>query len=189
MHPPVSAERWAAIRALREGEPPIFPLLAVATDLHPATIRERASLENWRKQEFQSRAVRDNWKREKCRASIRPADVALTGADPEGPAGSLDAEQHATRLGDFVARRLGEMISDVEASGGRLDKAQIDALWSMVRTAERSGTLMKERPAENGTMDDAELAARLRRLDDRIVELAQAHAEWLVGEQHRAGMG
>jgi hypothetical protein len=186
MHPPVSAERWAAIRALREGEPPIFPLLAVATDLHPATIRERASLEGWRKQEFQSRIVRDNWKRQKCRASIRVAEAAVAPADPEV---SLDAEQHATRLGDFVARRLGEMISDVEASGGRLDKAQIDALWSMVRTAERSGTLMKERSAENGAMDDAELAARLRRLDDRIVELAQAHAEWLVGEQHRAGMG
>ncbi|WP_156460095.1 hypothetical protein [Mesorhizobium sp. Root157] len=177
---PVSVERWAAIRALREGEPPTFPLLAVATDLHPATIREKASLENWKKQGFQSRIVRENWGAH--------APVAVTTATR--PVNDLpqDGQGHAVQLGDFVTRRLAEMVTEVETNGGQLNKAQIDALWSMVRTAERSETLAKERTTENGTTDDAELAARLEKLDDRIVELAEAHAERLVSGQHRDGM-
>jgi hypothetical protein len=184
MHPPISAERWAAIRALREGEPPTFPLVAVATDLHPATIRERASLENWKKQGFQSRTVRENW--------VRHEPVAApVAALPDGEPLPHDAagQGPAARLGDFVARRLAEIVARSEANGGRLDKAEIDALGSMVRTAEKTETLVKERAPDNATdnedTDDAELAARLALLDDRILELAEAHAEWLVAGQDR----
>ena len=49
MHPPISAEQWTALRALREGAPPVFPLLASAACLHPSTLRERASREGWKK--------------------------------------------------------------------------------------------------------------------------------------------
>lgn len=177
---PVSVERWAAIRALREGEPPIFPLLATATGLHPVTLRERASRENWKKQDFQSRTVRESW------GSHAPApvdDTVRTVIDlPQ------DGQGHGVLLGDFVARRLSEMVAEVETNGGQLNKSQIDALWSMVRTAERSGALAKEQATDNGATDDAELATRLEKLDDRIVELAEAHAERLVSEQHRDGV-
>jgi hypothetical protein len=176
MGQPVSAERWAAIRALREGEPPTFPLLATATDLHPATLRERASRENWEKQDFQSSIARENWRDHAKPAAVETARLVVE-AD--------DGELHPVPLGDFVARQLAEMVSEVETNGGKLNKTQIDALWSMVRTAERSELLKKEPATESGATDDAELAARLEKLDDRIVELAEAHAERLVGQQHR----
>jgi hypothetical protein len=184
MNAPISAERWAAIRALREGEPPTFPLLATATDLHPATIRERASLENWKKQDFQSRIVREKWARQEPLVAP-PMEMPAEG-DAPADAGT---GQRAVRLGDFVARRLAGIVARSEAYGGRLDKAEIDALNSMVRTAEKTETLAREPITETGTTDDAELAARLEKLDERIVELAQAHAEWLVGEQYRQSMG
>jgi len=176
---PVSAERWAAIRALREGEPPTFPLLATATDLHPATLRERASRENWEKQDFQSSIARENW-RDHAKPAVVETVLPVIEAD--------DDELHPIPLGDFVARQLAEMVSEVETNGGKLNKTQIDALWSMVRTAERSELLKKEPATESGATDDAELAARLEKLDDRIVELAEAHAERLVGQQHRTTM-
>jgi hypothetical protein len=59
MHRYVSLERWAALRALREGEAPTFPRLAAATDLNVTTIRDRASCYNWAKQPFQSLRERE----------------------------------------------------------------------------------------------------------------------------------
>lgn len=176
----ISAERWAAIRAVREGKPPTFSLLAAATDIHPATMREKASLESWKKQGFQSSKVRENW------GSHDPV-VDVESPDETDDASS-DVIEPPLDLNDFVARRLAEMIAQAQANGGQLNKAQIDALWSMIRTAERSGNLTKGEATENGTTDDAELAARLEKLDDRIVELAEAHAERLVSEQRRGGL-
>ena len=45
------------------------------------------------------------------------------------------------------------------------------------------------RAAEDGqeTRSDEELAAMLALLDERVVELARLHAEWLVGEKDRQG--
>ena len=42
--------QWNALRELREGEPPTFPRLAAAADLHTVTIRDHALRDNWEKQ-------------------------------------------------------------------------------------------------------------------------------------------
>lgn len=184
MHSPIGAKRWAAIRALREGKPPIFSLLAAAAGLHPGTVRDRASRENWKRPDTQSRAMGER----SSGRQISPGEevpVAMRQGN-ELPQGEAAGFGSAARLGDFVARRLGEIVIRSDADGGRLDKGEIDALGSMIRTAEKTETLMREQTAEEHEVaDDAELAARLALLDDRIIELAKAHAEWLVAGENR----
>jgi hypothetical protein len=182
----ISATRWAAVRALREGAAPTYPLLAVATNLHPATIRERASLENWEKQPFQSSKAREAWP-----GRARPAAPA-TGEGAAAPdLSELQAlerpQDQIAWLSAYVVRALGNLIASAKA--GALDKAEIDSLSSLMRMLERSKTLAPERAADNQTENDAELAETLRRIDDRIVELAEAHAKWLVSRRYPEGTG
>lgn len=176
----IGEARWAALRALREGEPPTFPLLALACDINVATVRERASLEGWKKQPFRSSRARRDW-------PGRGAAAFGDGAGEAMPAGwqAMQPGERLHWLNDFVSRQLGQIAASAESGGGTLDKARVDALWSMIRMVERSGSLARDSGSSNETDDDAELAAKLRLLDDRIVELARAHAKWLVANQSR----
>ena len=182
----VSAERWAAIRQIREGEPPTFPLLGTATTLHPRTIREHACNENWAKPRFQSKAERDAWVG-RGEAGAALVDGSGEVAVPEGWHEMSPAER-LQWLHDFAVNKVAEIAVAADA-GGALNKARLDAVASMIRMVERSETLAQERATDNETGNDAELAASLRRLDERIVELAEAHAEWLVAGGYRQRLG
>lgn len=183
MHPPVSAARWAAIRALCEGAPPAFPLVAAVTKLHPSTIRERASMENWAKPNFQSSTVRAACAGATASA-LAPAPMPADESEalPEGWM-EMSPRERLEWLNAFVTSQVAQIAAAAE--GGALDKPRMDGLWSMIRMVEKSGTLAQEPAADTKTGSDAELAGKLELLDDRIVELAVAHAEWLVGERDR----
>ena len=178
MHPPVSAEQWAALRALRECAPPVFPLLASAACLHPSTIRERASREGWKKLDLpRARAIQVALEAQPVTPAEAEEQVALVRAAVEG----LGEGGHH----DFLLKQLDE-IRDGAIATGVLDKARIDGLLSLYRLTEKLKTPAEERAEEDS---DDDLRARLQRIDDRIVELAEAHAKWLVGERDRGSLG
>lgn len=303
----ISAEQWAAIRALREDAVPTFPLLAEATGFNVSTIRERAAREGWRKQPFQSAVQRKARETilERCRqdacsvlawaegrmtvlallaaaeqewpgdagsgaggrqdgvgrgsagdgredtgpastdaaagdggwhdgaggraaretgkgggAGNGPADVAgrngtsgLDGARGAGRngGGARAAGWHAAdrseagffatndgallaekleRLGRLLARQVDAIIETAEFAGARLDRPGLDEIAALLRLSEKALALSgPARAAEDGqeTRSDEELAAMLALLDERVVELARLHAEWLVGEKDRQG--
>jgi hypothetical protein len=176
MHPPVSAARWEALRALREGQTPTFPRLAAAADLNPTTIRERALRDNWPKRRFP-----------RSGSNVSQIAVLEAGAEavdlPEG----MSLEDVRKRLAEVMPRLLGKAV--VLAERGVLDKARIDALLSMGRLLEQSEAVVQASAAEQQKRSDDELAAMLERIDERIIELAQAYAERLGGAEHRDGAG
>lgn len=183
----VSVERWAAIRQICEGEPPTYALVGTATTLHPRTIREHANNEKWAKPRFQSKAEREAW------VGHGESGAALEdgGGEVAVPEGwhEMSPAERLQWLHDFAVNKVAEIAVAAGRQGGRLDKGRLDAVLSMTRMVERSETLAQERAAEKVTASDAELAARLRDIDDRIVELAEAHAEWLVSERDRQPVG
>jgi len=64
------------------------------------------------------------------------------------------------------------------ANGGRIDKTEIDGLVSIIRGLDRIGDLVRPEEAarEDQIKSDEELAARLGRINERIVEVARAFA-------------
>ncbi len=197
----ISAEQWAAIRALREDAPPTFPLLAVATGFNVSTIRERASREGWKKQPFQSavqRAARVaalDWSRDNPRELLACAErrhATLAAADGEAGAewrAAATPAERLERLGAFLTRQVDAVVEAVEISGARLDKQSIDALSALLRMAEKALALAPGPRApgpDEETRSDEDLAEMLRLLDDRVVELAALHASWLVANGDRA---
>ncbi|EHK53514.1 hypothetical protein [Allomesorhizobium alhagi] len=177
MHPPVSAVQWEALRALREGAPPTFPRLAAAADLNPATVRERALRDNWPKRRF----PRQGSKASQIAAPECEAEAEPLSDMPEG----MSLEDVRKRLAEVMPRLLGKAVALAER--GVLDKARIDALLSMGRLLEQSEAVAQASAAEQQKRSDDELAAMLERIDERIIELAQAYAERLGGAEHRDG--
>lgn len=219
----VSAEQWAAIRALREDAPPTFSALAAATGINHATLRERAAREGWKTQPFQSAAqraarmklldgCRDNPRDMLAWAEGRADALALlaaggvgrdggvtgpdaAGADP-GEAGAVAGVEGAAlgerleRLAGLLARQVDRIVDRAEATGARLDRQGIDEVAALLKLSERALSLAAGgRGADDATetRSDDELAEMLRCLDDRVVELAALHAEWLVAARSRAG--
>ena len=167
MHPRVSVEKWTALRQLRERQPPTFARLAGASGLHVATIRDRASVENWAKQHFPRSRIVDAASYAQAAEPMAVAPALLSGNRPE--------------LGAFVIAEMRGILAD--ARGGRIDKARVDALLSMIRVAERFESLQTEAGQQEQARSDDELAGILTRVDERIVELARSYAERLVAER------
>lgn len=189
MHPPVGAERWAALRALREGENPTFARLAAAAGLHIATLRDRASRDSWAKRHFP---------RGKARDDIFPAATAgyggapvTLGAAPMALPDQVTPEAGAADAGEAVESFLVDEVEGIvaDARSGRIDKTRIEAVLSMIRMVERTEQFRrapKGDEANEKKRSDDELAELLARIDRRIVELALCHAERL-GRRERSG--
>ncbi len=182
MHAPISAAQWAAMRAICEGAAPTTILVAAACGCHPTTIRERAARENWVRPGFRSSRVRQAWGGNVDAADdAGPVDrsvaaVAPAGADWLEP---VALDEQLRRFRDFVAGQIGALMRRAQREGG-LDKRGLDQMTATMRLARESGALAREEPEEEKTDHDARLAADLKLVDDRIVELAVSHARWLV---------
>jgi hypothetical protein len=162
----ISDVQWTALRELREGEPPTFHRLAAAATVHHKTICERALLHGWEKQPYR-------------RSGSRP----LAPAAIELPDVEMSPEELRGRLAAVLPKQLARIVALAER--GRIDKTEIDALHSMVRVVERSEALSLEPARQEQKRSDDELAGMLQRIDERIVELAVAHAERLVQARDR----
>ena len=138
-------------------------------------------------------------------APVTPALLAdISGREPstiearakrEGWVAPPKADTPEQRQGK-IALMLDEMVADLEAvkknkRTGAYDKARIDALSARMRMLEKLSEINESRQArqEEEEKTDADIAAILGRIDERIVELARAFARELVGDGVRVGEG
>jgi len=127
-------------------------------------------------------------------AGLAPETVARR-AEAEGwvpPPKAGTAQQRQQK----IALMLDEMVADVEAvkkskRTGAYDKTRIDALSARMRMLEKLSEISETRQArqEEEEKTDAEIAATLRRIDERIVALAHDFARELVRDGVRVGEG
>jgi hypothetical protein len=130
------------------------------------SLEQIATVAGWRLATVQSRAGRDGWQRNE------PAK------DPGGR----------------VARVIDGLLGEIEALGfgsGKgavgLDKARIEAISTLIRAIEKIGEILRSNTEANAKerqiTRDADMAGFLRRIDERIVELAVGHAKELVRKE------
>lgn len=95
------------------------------------------------------------------------------------------------KLAGLLARQVDAIVDAAEGAGARLDRQGIDEVAALLRLSEKALSLAADggRGADETqeTRSDDELAQMLGALDDRVVELAHLHAEWLVAAKDRAG--
>jgi hypothetical protein len=100
-------------------------------------------------------------------------------------AGAGDPVAVLARAGAFIARQVEGLIDRAERADGRLDKRRVEALTALARMMERWEAIARERASQDEDCNDAELAEFLRRVDERIVELAALEARRLVAAGYR----
>lgn len=122
-----------------------------------------AAATGWALATIKTRAAREDWQR-------------------------LDAPDRASqnsRLAKVVDRLIGEIealgIGNGDDATG-LDKARIDAISTLTRTLEKIGEITRndDGAKENSTRRDADMSGLLKRIDERIIELATGYAKQLV---------
>jgi uncharacterized protein YjcR len=148
---PSAKDRWTAARAIYQNEQPSLEQIAALSGWSPQTIRARAAREGWLRSDAPQRKDRN------------------------------------ARVAKVVDRLLGEIealgIGTGEGAIG-LDKARIEAISALMRTLEKIGELTRSEESvdvkESQTKRDADIAGFLKRIDERIVELATGYAKQLV---------
>jgi len=120
-------------------------------------------------------------------------DAAGAGgaAAPAAAAGEAAAlGEKLEKLAGLLARQVDAIVDAAAAAGARLDRQGIDEVAALLKLSEKALSLAPGGQGANQTQEtrsDDELAAMLALLDDRVVELARLHADWLVAGQDRQG--
>jgi len=102
-----------------------------------------------------------------------------SAADGKGP-------DYAGRIEGLAGRLIAEMEAiERDAEGGGYDKGRIDAVVALTRALEKLGefTQSGHHRREAAQTTDADIADALRRMDERIVELARQYAAELVADK------
>lgn len=143
-------ERWAATRAAHEGERLDFERLALLTGWSPRSIARRAEREKW-------------------------APWGVTGRHP-------DIKTPLRKVADSLVAQVQALAIDEDGEPLALDKARIDTISVLTRTLEKIIEITPggDEARENQTRRDADMAGTLKRIDQRIVELATGYARQLV---------
>ena len=105
-------------------------------------------------------------------------------------AGPQDVSARIRKAAAMVLGKV-ETLGRAADEGGRIDKSAIDGLIAMIRGLEKIGEIMRpEEAAGNNHAEDSEnLAEALRRIEERIVELAGELATRMVEEESAAAGG
>lgn len=105
-------------------------------------------------------------------------------------AGPLDVSARIRKAAGMVLGKVEELGKAAE-NGGNIDKGAIDGLIAMIRGLEKIGEIMRPEEAarENHIRDNEDLAETLRRIEERIVELAGELATRMVEEKSAAAGG
>jgi hypothetical protein len=176
--PQLNAAQWALARAWYERQ--TIERMAAVLNVHESTLRRHAVREGWKRPSLPKREP----DKDAAPALFSPDELEGALADlPE----EMSLEDVRKRLAEVLPRLLGKIV--VLAERGVLDKARIEALLAMGRILEQSEAAAQASAAEKQKRSDDELAAMLERIDERIIELAQAYAERLGGAEHRDGTG
>ena len=96
---------------------------------------------------------------------------------------SAQGLDYASRIEGLAGRLIAEMEAiERSADGAGYDKGRIDAVAALTRALEKLGefTQSGHHRREAARSTDADIADALRRLDERIVELAREYAAELV---------
>ncbi|MGE0280218.1 MAG: hypothetical protein AB7P20_06340 [Rhizobiaceae bacterium] len=112
-----------------------------------------------------------------------PGEAAQPTGPMESPGEDDTTGMRSARLVRLMHDQCDALLARAKAQGGTLTKAQLDTANAWLRLADRLETLAQERAVQEQTRSDDEIAAVLERIDDRIVELAQEHAERLVAQK------
>ena len=121
-----------------------------------------ALLTGWSVRSIQRRAAREKWV---------PQGVTERG---------LDLKARLAKLADCLIGQL-EVLDAGEGQPFMLNKAQIDMILALTRMIEKMGEITgnDDSARENQTKRDADMAGALKRIDQRIVELAKGYARQL----------
>lgn len=105
-------------------------------------------------------------------------------------AGPLDVSARIRKAAGMVLGKVEELGRAAE-NGGSIDKGAIDGLIAMIRGLEKIGEIMRPEEAarENRIRDNEDLADTLRRIEERIVELAGELAARMVEEKSATAAG
>ena len=128
-----------------------------------------AAIARKRPNTIERRAVREGWRK--------------AGENTDG----LTLVERISRLANAL---VGEMETiEKEGKGGVYDKARIETVAALMRALDKAGELIGAEPGkqEQQKKTDAEKADILRRIDERIVELARFFAEEIVAGRADAG--
>lgn len=198
MPAPIPQERWDAARSLAGGAPPTQQLIAAVMGVHLTTVAKRYGDEKWQVLDFRrvdvAEAYKELWERLIGRFLTGTEPVAFEPSQEhqavETALAALEdipANELAGRMVDLAARSAARILVRAEARGGILSKGDADALSSIAKLSERMETIAHRQAAKEEEKNDAKLAAALQRIDDRIIELAEIRAQWLV--RQRCGGG
>ncbi len=108
-------------------------------------------------------------------------EAAVRGACAETEATGGGDPTDEVRLSAAALRQVDMVLAAAEA--GRIDKARIDAVMAMIRLATEAANLARDGASNKKTRSDEQLADTLRRIDERIIDLAQGYAARLVAER------
>jgi hypothetical protein len=179
--PQPSAAQWAAARVIYETSPVKVTVTATVMGTSDRTIRRHAKKEGW----VRYCPAPPVWGAPSGSSAWNAAAGDVAAGEAAGPAGEdLSLEDVRKRLAAALQQLLVRVVELAER--GVVDKGRIDAMLSMGRILEQAEAAAS---AEQQKRSDDELAAMLERIDERIIELAQAYAERLGGAEHRDGMG
>lgn len=104
-------------------------------------------------------------------------------AEPDAAAaGELNRMRLQRQLGYWI-NRMETLSASADSEDAKLDKAEIDAIASAIRAIEKMEELRQANMPDKKKNNDAEKAAVLRKVNQRIVELAHDYA------LHHAGDG
>lgn len=126
-------------------------------------------------------------------AAGRSAEALRRRAETDGwtPAGT-PARRDESRA-ERIARLVDHILDVIEeaASEEVLDKGRIEAASALMRILEKISELTRSDSGakENHAKRDGEIADVLRRIDERIIELAEGYARRLVADRVLADTG
>jgi len=184
----LTGEQWGAMRALCEGATVTYARLATLAAVHMTTISNRARRENWNKLDYRRRVVVDA-QRDMVRvghATAEGAAAAEIDMATERPDGETPAER-LLRLIDLVSRQIEHALETAAARGGVLSRIEADNMLTTLKLAERlrdvAPVMTAATPDERQVTSDDDIAGLMSRIDERIIELAEAEAARLVEGQ------
>ncbi|MET0597227.1 MAG: hypothetical protein ABWZ57_05090 [Mesorhizobium sp.] len=154
-----SERRTAALRELFEGATPSYERLAQACGRNARSLQRLAS--------------RDGWG-ERLAALSENERLARLGA-----------------FSDWIVHRLETVRRRAEPPGATIDREEVEAISVLMRTVERLGDVARslDGAREGQARRDALKAGILKRIDQRILELAREFARQIAGQEDGAGAG
>lgn len=105
---------------------------------------------------------------------------------------NTDGLSRAERIARLANRLIGEMEAiEKDGQGGVYDKARIETVAALTRALEKAGEItgVEAGMQEQQKKTDVDKAAILRRIDERIVELARFFAAEIVAGRADPGRG